>query len=60
MVSRQTLWHGWSWMRGARVAALSAAAGLVFLSLGGGLEETFGLGTLFRVRGPFLPHPRSS
>ena len=48
----------WSWLRGARVAALCAAAGLVALSpLAGGLEETYGLGTLFRVRGPLYPPP---
>jgi adenylate cyclase len=49
---RQSL-SGWSWLRGLRVAALSAVAGLAALSpLGGGLEETYGLGTLFRLRGP--------
>src|SRR5262245_60297677 len=45
----------WSLHRGARVAALSAAAGALFLSLGGGVEEAYGLGTLFRVRGPMPP-----
>jgi adenylate cyclase len=45
----------WSWLRGARVAALSAAAGLLFLSFAGDLEGTYGLGTLFRVRGPMPP-----
>jgi len=49
----QTFWRSWSWFRGARVAALSAAAGLVALSpLGGGFEEDYGLRPLFRVRGP--------
>ena len=41
---------GWSWLRGARVAALSAAAGLVALSLAGGLEEDYALRALFHVR----------
>jgi adenylate cyclase len=30
---------------------------LLFLSLGGGLEEAYGLGTLFRLRGPVSPPP---
>src|SRR5262245_59052638 len=49
--------HGWSWVRGARVAALTAAVGFIFLALlGGELEEVYGLGALFRVRGP-VPAP---
>jgi adenylate cyclase len=44
----------WSWMRGVRVAVVTAVAGLAFLSLAGSLEETYGLGTLFRVRGPLM------
>ena len=47
----------WSWLRGVRVAAISAAAGLLALSpLFGGLEEDYGLRALFRVRGP-VPAP---
>jgi adenylate cyclase len=43
----------WSWLRGARVAAISAAAGLLALSpLFGGLEAEYGPRLLFRVRGP--------
>jgi CHASE2 domain-containing sensor protein len=49
--------HAWSLLRGARVAGLSAAAGLAMLWLGGGLEEAYGLGTLFRVRGAMTPPP---
>src|SRR5262245_1401175 len=42
-----------SWLRGVRVAVLTAVAGLAFLSpLGGDLEEVYGLGSLFRLRGP--------
>src|SRR5262245_32588411 len=50
--SRQRFWRGWSWLRGARIAALSAAAGLAFLAIGGDLEEDYGLGSLFQLRGP--------
>ncbi len=57
--NRQKVSRGWSWLRGARVAALSAAAGLVALSpLGGGLEEHYGLGTVVsraRAERPRLP-----
>src|SRR5262245_1579141 len=53
----QTIEREWSWLRGARVAGVSAAAGLAMLSLGGDLEEAYGLGTLFRVRGAMPPPP---
>src|SRR5262245_29210511 len=53
----QTIEREWSWLRGARVAGVSAAAGLAMLSLGGDLEESYGLGTLFRVRGAVPPPP---
>jgi adenylate cyclase len=57
------MWKGlqgirdWSLLRGARVAGLSASAGVAMLSLGGDLEEAYGLGTLFRVRGALPPPP---
>src|SRR5882672_207225 len=42
----------WSWLRGARVAALTTVSGLVVLTLfGGDLEAEFGLGALFQLRG---------
>src|SRR5215831_12614354 len=48
----QTLGRTWSWVRGIRVAALSLAAGAVFLAvLGSDLEETYGLAALFELRG---------
>src|SRR6266446_10108537 len=48
----QKLGRGWSWLRGVRVAALTAVAGLVILTVfGGELEEAYGLGALFQLRG---------
>ena len=45
--------RGWSWVRGAYVGALTAAAGLLFLTpLGGDLEEVYGVGALLQLRGP--------
>ena len=50
--------RGWSWVRGAYVGALTAAAGLAFLTpLGGDLEEVYGLGALLQLRGPAAPPP---
>lgn len=52
----QTIGGTWSWLRGARVAAISAAAGLLALSpLFGGLEDDYGPRALFRVRGAVAP-----
>src|SRR5258706_7339370 len=45
--------RGWSWVRGAWVAILTAAAGLLFLTpLGGDLEEVYGVAALLQLRGP--------
>src|SRR5258706_15782947 len=50
--------RGWSWVRGAYVGALTAAAGLLFLTpLGGDLEEVYGAGALLQLRGPAPPPP---
>jgi adenylate cyclase len=47
-----------SWHRGIRVTFLAAAAGLVFLALfGGDVEEGYGLGSLFALRGRAPPPP---
>src|SRR6266700_850170 len=55
---RQTVRRGWSWLRGTYVGALTAAAGLLFLTpLGGDLEEVYGLGALLQLRGPAPPPP---
>src|SRR5882672_7201411 len=44
--------RGWSWLRGVRVASLTVAAGFISLALfGGELEEVYGVGALFRLRG---------
>jgi len=46
----------WSSLRGLKVGALTLAAGAVFLALfGSDLEERYGLGALFRLRGPVAP-----
>src|SRR5689334_15120191 len=53
----QRFGRGWSWLRGVRAAVLTFAAGVVFLALfGGELEEAYGLGMLFHLRGQ-LPAP---
>src|ERR1700674_3071274 len=50
--------RGWSWLRGVRVVALTAAVGLAFLTpLGGDLEEGDGVGALLQLRGPTAPPP---
>ena len=50
--------RGRSWIRGARVAALSAGVGLLFLTpLVGDLEEVYGVGALLQLRGPTAPPP---
>src|SRR5580765_4734468 len=50
--SRRRVSRGWSWIRGVCVAALTAAIGLAVLAP---LEDVYGPGILYWLRGPARP-----